>query len=107
MTPKQRILRFVGQLPDDVTYDRVIYHLHVMRDVETALGEAARGEGIEHEELFAQLLAEDAKNPNPVAAPSKAEPARSPKVHRARVATGRGNVRKPAQKRGGKTKKVS
>ncbi len=63
MTTKQKILRMVERLPDDVSYDRVIYHLHVMKGIEIGLQQAARGEGIDHDEFFDQLLAEECHEP--------------------------------------------
>jgi hypothetical protein len=62
MTRKERILNFLQKLPDDVSYDRVLYHVGVMKAVEEALIESERGEGIEHEELFRRLLSENEKN---------------------------------------------
>jgi len=53
MTRKERILNFLQKLPDEVSYDRVLYHVGVMRDIEAALAESERGEGVEHEELSA------------------------------------------------------
>ena len=62
MTRKERILNFLQKLPDDVSYDRVLYHVGVMKAIEEALVESERGEGIEHEELFRRLLRENEKN---------------------------------------------
>ena len=58
MTRKERILNFLEKLPDDVSYERVLYHPNVMRDIEAALVESEPGEGIPHEELFRRLLKE-------------------------------------------------
>ena len=55
MTRKERILNFLQKLPDDVSYERVLYHVGVMKAIEAALIESERGEGIEHEELFRNL----------------------------------------------------
>lgn len=55
LTRKELILRMVQKLPDDVTYDRVMYHLSVMKDVEISLEQIERGEYITHEELEKQL----------------------------------------------------
>jgi hypothetical protein len=56
MTRKERILKFLHTLPDDVSYDRVIYHMSVMREIEAGIAEADRGEGADHDELFGRLL---------------------------------------------------
>lgn len=59
MTRKEQILRFVQKLDEDVSFDRVIYHLSVMKGVEIGLQQAERGEGMEHDEFFERLLAEE------------------------------------------------
>jgi hypothetical protein len=56
-TRKELILRMLQKLPDDVTYDRVIYDLSVMRDIEIGLEQIERGEYITHEELVRDLRA--------------------------------------------------
>jgi hypothetical protein len=55
MTRKERILNFLQKLPDDVSYERVLYHVSVMKDIEATLIESERGQGTEHEELFRRL----------------------------------------------------
>ena len=62
MTRKERILNFLRKLPDDVSYDRVLYHVGVMKAVEEALIESERGRWTEHEEVFRQLLNENEEN---------------------------------------------
>src|SRR5581483_8416803 len=57
MTRKQKILQMIERLPDDVTYERVIYHLEVMEKIDRGLEQAERGEGIDHEALEAKLRA--------------------------------------------------
>jgi hypothetical protein len=56
MTRKERILNFLQKLPDDVSYDRVLYHVGVMKAIEEGLADSERGKGIEHEELFRRLI---------------------------------------------------
>jgi len=56
MTRKENILRFVATLDDNVTYGQVMYHLEVMRRIEIGVEQLDRGEGIDHDELFAELL---------------------------------------------------
>ncbi len=58
MTRKEQILRMIEKLDDDVSYERVMYHLSVMKDIEAGLEEIERGEGIEHDEFFRQLQEE-------------------------------------------------
>ena len=55
MTRKEQILRMIAKLPDDVSFDKVIYHLDVLKSVEISLEQIARGEVITHEELEKKL----------------------------------------------------
>ena len=57
MTRKEQILRMVGKLPDDVSYERVIYQLDLMKSIEISIEQIERGEGIPHEEFMAELRA--------------------------------------------------
>jgi hypothetical protein len=61
MTRKEQILRFVSRLDDEVTFDRVIYHLTVMRDVEAGMEQVKKGEVIDHDKLFDRILADNAQ----------------------------------------------
>jgi hypothetical protein len=54
MTRKEQILRMVRRLDDDVSFDQVIYHLGVMRDIEIGMGQIQRGEVFSHDEVFAE-----------------------------------------------------
>jgi hypothetical protein len=58
MTRKKTILEMVRRLPKDASYDRVIYHLTVLKKIEEGLEDAERGEGMEHEEFMRELMAE-------------------------------------------------
>ncbi|MFO0968211.1 MAG: hypothetical protein U0793_21860 [Gemmataceae bacterium] len=55
MTRKRQIIDMIQRLDDDVSYDRVMYHLAVMKGIEIGLEQVERGEVIEHEEVFRQL----------------------------------------------------
>ena len=93
MTRKERILNFLQKLPDDVSYDRVLYHVGVMRAIEEAIIESEQGEGIEHEELFRQLLTENGKNHIGLVAPRRKRSATNKSKHRSRQTNGRRKVR--------------
>jgi hypothetical protein len=56
MTPKERVLRVINKPPDDATVDDVLYRLEFLRSIEQGAKEADLGLGIEHEEVFRQLL---------------------------------------------------
>jgi hypothetical protein len=91
MTPKQNVLRFVATLPDDVTYDRIAYHLDVMRAIEQGEADIKRGAVIDHHELFDELLAEDAESQDRLERASKTRPKRNSSSHRKkRPANGNG-----------------
>jgi hypothetical protein len=58
LTRKERILRLVQRLPDDVTYAEVIDRLDTLKDIEVGLEQIERGEYITHEELEKKLREE-------------------------------------------------
>jgi hypothetical protein len=62
MTTKQKILRLVEQLPDDINIDQAIDRLYLLQKIETGLQQARRGEGKDHDEFMKELLAEDEKS---------------------------------------------
>ncbi len=55
MTRKEKILRMIQKLPDDVSFDKVIYNLDLMKAVEISVAQIARGEYITHEDLEKEL----------------------------------------------------
>ena len=48
---KDRILEFVGALPDDVDVDSLIEKLYLLRRLELAEEEIAAGKVVDHEEV--------------------------------------------------------
>ena len=91
MTPKQNVLRFVATLPEDVTYDRIAYHLDVMRAIEQGEADIKRGAVIDHDELFDELLAEDAESQHHLERAGKTRLERNSSSHRKkRAANGNG-----------------
>jgi predicted transcriptional regulator len=91
VTTKDRILRMVQGLSDDVTYKQVIYHLKVMEIIEERVAEADRGELIEHEEVFTRLLEDDAESEALLDDRRQSRPAKAPGTNRSRRAkNGRG-----------------
>jgi hypothetical protein len=93
MTRKERILNFLEKLPDDVSYERVLYHVSVMKDIEAALIESERGQGTEHEELFSRLLRENEKNHTDLAASRRKGSGTNKSKHSSRQTEGRRQVR--------------
>ena len=53
-TVKESVLRVVEILPDDCTWDDLLYHLYVRRQIEAGLDEVDRGEVTSHEKVFAE-----------------------------------------------------
>ncbi len=80
MTNKQRILHMVEKWPDDIPFERAIYHMEVLKAVLESLNEP--GEATEHEELFRQLLDDGEENQNHVATKSEKKPGRNQGTHR-------------------------
>ena len=107
MTVKEKVLRMVERLPDDATYDRVLYHVEVMKEIEERLGELERGEAVlsPHEQVFAELLADEAKDKDRVDGSGKRRSSGSEAVHRPKRARDGSGGRSPHPKRGRKAKK--
>jgi hypothetical protein len=90
MTNKQRILHMVERWPDDIPFDKALYHLNVLKAVVEAIWEADRNEGTEHEEVFRQLLSDEEENHDQVEPASTQKPRNHQGTHRARRAKNRG-----------------
>ena len=54
-TPKQEALELLQQLPDDVSFERLIYELDFKFRVLRGIAQSERGEGIPHEEVKRRL----------------------------------------------------
>src|SRR3954451_15255234 len=88
MTRKEQILSMIGRLDDDVSYDRVLYHLGVMKRVEIGMEQAANGQVHDLEEVFDELLSEDAESQTHPNGPGKTGPPGRQAVHRPGLAKG-------------------
>ena len=107
MSRKEKIMGMINGLNDDVTYDRVIYHLSLMREVEVSLEQADRGEVIDHDEVMAQSEVEDANGQARLVAARTKAPAKHRANNRARRPSNGKGVRPSAKARSRKTQKVS
>ncbi len=107
MSRKEKIMRMINGLNDDVTYDRVLYHLSLMREVEVSLEQADRGEVIDHDEVMAQSEVEDANGQARLVAARTKAPAKHRANNRARRPPNGKEVRPSAKARSRKTQKVS
>ncbi|HYV38709.1 MAG TPA: hypothetical protein VE988_23695 [Gemmataceae bacterium] len=104
---KGQVLRMIARLPEDVTYDRVLYHLDVLNGINIGMDEVERGEGIEHDELFNRLMAEDAQEEAEVDAGRRARSAGNKGPHSpASAKNGRGLHKTPQKLRRQKTAPV-
>jgi hypothetical protein len=99
MTPKQNVLRFVATLPDDVTYERIKYHVDVMHAIEQGEEDIKAGRVIDHDELFDQLEAEYAESLPQVDRAGKGRSAGNPSVSRSKRAANGGALPKKTQKK--------
>lgn len=51
MTTKETVIELVQSLPEDVSFDEIMYHLYVRQKVESGLEELDSGRGVPHEEV--------------------------------------------------------
>jgi predicted transcriptional regulator len=54
-TPKQAALAAIGALPDETSFEEIVYRLHVLEAIEAGNAEIEAGEGIPHEEMKAEI----------------------------------------------------
>jgi predicted transcriptional regulator len=57
-TVKQSVLDLAHRLPEDCTWDEVMYQVYVRQKIEAGLDDVARGRVISHEEVFRELANE-------------------------------------------------
>lgn len=100
---KEKVLAMIGRLPNDVTYDRIIYHLEVMKGIEQAVAEAGQGMGmgmgIDDDDFWAEMEALDAAESSQVVKNGVKGSARPAPVHRGSgIAGKRTKVRAKNQK---------
>ena len=76
MTRKQLILRMLEKLPEDVAYDRVAYHLGVMKAVEEGEEDLRLGRTIPHDQVFDELLKENEPDADRLDSPRRTASAR-------------------------------
>ncbi|HLQ46709.1 MAG TPA: hypothetical protein VK137_18340 [Planctomycetaceae bacterium] len=67
---KTAVVEVLQSLPNDVTWDEVLYRLEVRRQLELAVAEADQGIFLSHEDVFRELEAEEQNEQNPVVATS-------------------------------------
>lgn len=55
-SPKVAALELIGRLADDVTWDRLMYHLEVRQGIERGLAQAKAGQLHDMDDVFDELL---------------------------------------------------
>jgi predicted transcriptional regulator len=55
MNVKQALMELTKSLPDDCTWDDVMYRIYVRQKIENAMKEADAGNLIDHEEVFKEF----------------------------------------------------
>ena len=96
MTDKEKIIRVMNKLPDNATLDDAIYRLEFLQSIEEGAKEAEQGLGIDHEEAFAELLKDDAKNETDLDAQSPKSASRNKAAHSQGRAKNRRKLHKTA-----------
>lgn len=59
LSPVEAAQFVLSRIPTDSTWEQVMYHLRVRQKIEQSLNEADEGNVTDHDEFFAELLAED------------------------------------------------
>ena len=57
-TVKQSLLELAHRLPDDCTWDDVMYQVYARQKIEAGLDDVARGRVVPHEEVFRDFVNE-------------------------------------------------
>jgi predicted transcriptional regulator len=100
MTPKEKINAFVERMCDDVTMEQVLYDLELFVGIETGLAQLDRGEFIEHDDLFDELLKPDEKKKGNVVRAGGKGSLGNKKPHRSRLTKNGSSVRKSVKEIG-------
>ena len=101
MTNKQRILQMVERWPEDISYDRALYHVSVLKAIDEGLKDIEAGRTTDHDEVFDELerLCDEEESQAALVGSSQKRPRSATKEDRG---TGRAKngqvVRKPAKK---------
>lgn len=98
MSNKQAILDAIQTMSDDVVYDDVIEQLYFLKKLDRAIEQADRGDVLDHDEFFDQLMREDEENATLLDKPGPVGLAKHSRAHRAKSAPNRSRVHKPAAK---------
>jgi len=84
MSAKQQIMKVLRESSPDLTYEEAIYKLEVLRKIELGTAQLDRGEGIDHDELFDQLINNGKTVSDPVVPSRKRRPTSDQGIHKKR-----------------------
>ena len=101
MTNKQTILQMVERWPDDISYDKAIYHLYVLKKIDAGLKDIEAGRTRDFDEVFDELERRCDEEESQVAnfGPSRKRPRSAAKEDRGTRRAKNGQiVRKPTKK---------
>lgn len=59
MSTKEKVLTALAGLPDDASYEDMLYRLQLLRKIEIGLREADEGNVISHEEFMKELFGDE------------------------------------------------
>ena len=76
-TTKERIVRIAQNLAEDASVDDMIDILELLKDILIGEEQLRRGEGIDHDELFEELLSDESEDADHLVRKSKAKPSRA------------------------------
>jgi hypothetical protein len=101
MTNKQRILQMVERWPDDISYDKALYHMYVLKKIDAGLKDIEAGRTRDHDEVFDELerRCDEEESQAALVGRSRKRPGSAAKEDRGpgRAKNGE-SVRKPAKK---------
>jgi predicted transcriptional regulator len=96
---RAKIIEAIQRLPEDATIDDAIYRLEFLKAVAAGLKDTEEGRLIDDDEIWAELLNDDAQNSNHLERRGKARSAPAKGTHRKVRPKGRARV--PSKTKGG------
>jgi hypothetical protein len=101
MTNKQRILHMVERWPDDISFDKALYHMLVLKKIDAGLKDIEAGRTRDFDEVFDELerRCDEEEGQTANVRPSRKRPGSAAKEDRGAGRAKNGEiVRKPAKK---------
>ena len=101
LTNKQRILQMVERWPEDISYDKALYHVSVLKAIDEGLKDIEAGRTTDHDEVFDELerLCDEEESQAALVGSSQKRPRSAAKEDRGTRRAKNGQlVRKPTKK---------